>query len=197
MNDSSSPSRPSSKRMRFPPAPISFFSITRSIKSRASSKSWATRTPLPAQAIRLDYHGPFDVLQRAVSLLCRFECAIHFCRWDAVPFQEFLAENLAALELRCLLRRSDDGPAALAERVTDAVHERQFRSDHSQVRKILFRKPNEACHVAGVNGHAFGISGNPAVSGSAPDFLHARTLLQLPHQRVLAPASANHQNFHP
>src|SRR5262249_2933786 len=54
----------------------------------------------------------------------------------------------------------------------------------------------QASHVARVSGHAFGVSRNPAVPGSTPDFFHARTLLQLPHQCVLAPASANHQNLH-
>src|SRR5438132_1156456 len=43
---------------------------------------------------------------------------------------------------------------------------------------------------------ALGISGDAAVPGSAPDFLYAGALLQLPDERVLASAPANHQNVH-
>src|SRR5262249_16538021 len=42
--------------------------------------------------------------------------------------------------------------------------------------------------------HAFGERADPAVARRAEDPADARTLLQLPHQRVLPPAGADHQH---
>src|SRR6266404_4881814 len=86
MNESSSPSSVSSSRIRFPPEPSSFFSITRAIKSLAASASGARKTPLPAHnpsalittgqftfesaavAARADLYVPYIF---AVGILCR------------------------------------------------------------------------------------------------------------------------------
>src|SRR5437588_1961689 len=150
-----------------------------------------------AQTICLDHYGKRGVAQRIVRILGGFQRAVHFCVRNVVALQEFLRENLAAFKLRRLLRRSDDGPTAVAERVADAVNQRQFGPYDSEVRLHFFREGSKPGHVPWVNGHTFRVRGDPAVPRSTPDLFHARALLQLPHQPVLAPPTADHQAFHP
>src|SRR5207248_7012519 len=115
---------------------------------------------------------------------------------NAMPRQRYVHDTLASFEPCAYLRRAAEGRTALAELITDAGDQRQRGHDDRQDGELLFGKRNEPRHVTCVDSHALGISGDAAVPGSAPDFLYAGALLQLPDERVLASAPANHQNVH-
>ena len=80
--------------------------------------------------------------------MSRVVCSIHLGGRDIVTLQEFLCEDLAAFELRGLLRRSDDRPASVGEGIADSVHERQFGADNRQVRPELIGESNELGHIS-------------------------------------------------
>ena len=164
----------------------------------AASASGAQHDSLAgAQSIRLDHQRPVDTVQRGIRFLRRVVRAIHFCGRNIVPKQKFFRKNLAAFELRRLLQRAHNGPVSLRESVGDAVHKRQLRADNRQVRRVLFGQGHETGNVASIQRDALRVGGDAAVAWCAPNFFYARALLQLPNQRMLAPAAANHQNLHP
>src|SRR6267378_1260849 len=197
MKDSSSPSSVSSSKIRFPPAPNSFLSIARAIKSLASSAFAAKKTPFPA-------HSPSALITTGQST---FESAAFAARADLqVPYifavgilcrvKNSFEKNLASFQLRSLLRRPHNPPISLSKRVRQSIHKREFWPNNGQVRLNFFCQRNHRSHITRINSHAFRFCSNAAVPRSAPDFFHQRALLEFPNQRVLAPASANHQNLH-
>jgi len=149
-----------------------------------------------AQTICLYYHRPRHLRKRPNSISRIFKCAIHFRGRNMVALQKLLGKDLAPLQLRGLLGRSHNRPAALAKRVSDSVHQGQFWPDNSEVRTKPFGQRHQFRHVRGIGRQALRFGFDPAVSGHAPNLVHARTLLQLPHQGVFPPASANDQNLH-
>jgi len=104
-----------------------------------------------------------------------------------MALQKLLGKDLAPLQLRGLLGRSHNRPAALAKRVADSVHQRQFWPDNSEVRPKPFGQRHQFRHVCWIGRQALRFGADPPVSGHAPNLVDARTLLQLPHQRMLAP----------
>ncbi len=93
-----------------------------------------TRTPLPAQrpsALMTTGKAAFSIAFSA----SRFGItdAINRGGGNAVALHELLGENLAALELRSLARRAQDGQTAARKLVSDAEGQRQLRTHNRKV----------------------------------------------------------------
>ena len=108
-----------------------------------------------------------------------------------MPLHELLRENLAAFELRGYLRRPQQREAARGKFVGDAANQRNLRTNNRQIRAELRSKIGRSSHIAQIKRKTFRIALDSAIARRTPDFLHARRLRELPHQRMLAAATTD------
>src|SRR5438445_8910382 len=123
--------------------------------------------------------------------MCRTSSPSEFCAASKIPSKKSCFLRVA--------RPSSKGPQLpipLSKRIRQPIHKREFWPNHRQVRLNFFCQRHCRGHITRINGHAFRFRCDSAVARRTPDFFHQRALLESPDQRVLAPASANHQNFH-
>ena len=117
-------------------------------------------------------------------------------RRDAGPFHQALGVRLAALQFRRRGAGAERGDAGLPQPVRQAGDQRDLRPDHHQVRLLPLRQFHETRHVVGFDErvHDVRLALRAGVAGGADDAAHPRAAGQLPAQRVLPPAVADHQH---
>ncbi len=115
---------------------------------------------------------------------------------NAVLFHQIFGEHLAALDDRGVFARAEGGDPGILQGVDHAGRERIVRRHEHQPDPVAARKAHRALHVVRRDRHALGVAGDAAVPGRAVNFLRAGALHQLADNGVLAPAAADHQNFH-
>jgi hypothetical protein len=117
---------------------------------------------------------------------------------DVVTGEEVLGEGLGAFQLRGDARRPEAGEAGGAEAVDDAGGERRLGTDHGQGDVFLQRQLEQSVDVGrGDLGVAHARFRRRAGIARRDDHVaHARRLLELPGQRVLAAAGTDDEDFH-
>ena len=110
--------------------------------------------------------------------------------------EQGLRKGLTALELRRGTCRSEDAQPRCLKRVDDAKHERQLGTNQRKVDLFCAREIAE--RVDGIHGNIDKPSecGDAGVARRAVDRRRARTLRQLPHERMLATTTTDHQDSH-
>ena len=113
---------------------------------------------------------------------------------QAVPRHERLREVLRALELRGRLRRSEDAQARRAERVDDAGRERRLGPHDGQADLLAAREVDEVGDRGDRDVHERGIARGARVARRDEHARDARALRDLPRERMLPPAAADHED---
>ena len=83
------------------------------------------------------------------------------------------------------MRRANDRQIASAKRIGDAVYERKFRPDDSEIRPHFFCKRGKGANIARVDCNALRFRRNSCVAGRAPDFFHDRAFAELPDEMLV------------
>jgi hypothetical protein len=125
------------------------------------------------------------------------ECRVS-CRRYAVAGHELLRELLGALELcRCPTRAEAAQPAP-DEAIDDAGGERRLGADDGEPHVLLAHEPEEPLDVVGCDGHVahLGLELGAGISRRREDLHDALALRELPRERVLPSAAADHEDFH-
>src|SRR5262249_2281700 len=152
---------------------------------------------LPArEPVRLDDHRRAelaDVLLRGGQIAEHAEGRAR----HVVAATELLGERLRALQTSGRRPRAEGGEARLREAVDEPERERQLRTDDRQIDAALAREALQAREVVDRDRHAVRVGGDAGVAGRAVESVHARALAELPHERVLATASADDEDPHP
>jgi hypothetical protein len=149
------------------------------------------------KAIRLDDSGPGIPLQKIGKRL--FRRIKHFITRgrDAIFFHQVFRENLAAFNLCRQPGGAECADACRLQRIHHACRQRVVRRDKDEIYLMLFAEGNDAFDIHCGNCDALRIARNTAVAGRAVNLLHTRAFHQLADQRMLAPTTADHKNFHP
>ena len=147
------------------------------------------------QSVGLDHDRCVKVAQRCAHFIHRV--ANRVCRGrNVMTLEKFFGEALARLKLRCRAGRSEHWPTPAREFVDYAHCERQLGTDYGEIRLQARRQRGHGVEALQIGGQALRVIADAAISGRAIKLRNARRLPQLPHQRVLAPATAQDQNFH-
>jgi len=112
-----------------------------------------------------------------------------------VALHEGLGKSLGALELCRRLRGAKDAQALGAKDIDDARRQRPLGADHGQGDALLLRPARELGRVADRHVLQRWVERGAAVARRHINLRHARRLLELPGQRVFAPATADHQHL--
>jgi hypothetical protein len=115
---------------------------------------------------------------------------------DAVAHEKALGELLGALQLRRGARRAEDAQAARPEEVDDARGERGLRADHREVDLLARGEVAKLAEVGDRDVLDPGLARRTAISRRDEHFLHPRARCELPRERMLAAAGADHQELH-
>ena len=109
---------------------------------------------------------------------------------------QILAENLAGLDLRSGLVGAEGGNPRRLHGVHHARCQRVVRRDAYKVNTLPPGKVHHGRHVGGLDVHALGQGGNPAVARRGIELVHQGRFHQLGRYGVLPPAAANNQYLH-
>ena len=147
------------------------------------------------QAVGLDDDG------RAVRIDVRMGCCSVGERrirrgGDLVTGHEGLGVRLGAFKLCGGLRGPEDAQPTLTKEIDDASGQRTFGADHRERDLFADGELGQLVEVGQRQVVQPAIKRGAAVAGRDIDRLHAGRLQQLPGDRVLASAGANHENFH-
>ena len=107
--------------------------------------------------------------------------------------QQVLAEDLAGFELGGGLRRAEGSQPGLLKRVDQAGGQGRLGADDREVDLVLLGERDELRHVGGRDVDVLGVARRARVARRDEHALDARTLADLPRQRVFATAVANNQ----
>ena len=111
-----------------------------------------------------------------------------------------LVEPLApgtALELGAGLARTEDGEAGLAQGVGHAQTQGRLGADHHQADLLLATSAHQGGRVLTADPLQVATDPRgPGVPGRREDLVHQGRLRDLPSQGVLAPSTADDQDFH-
>ena len=110
--------------------------------------------------------------------------------------QQILTENFAPLQLGSVSSGPEDSKSRLGHGIGDPFDQRQLGTDHSQIDVVFARKLDQSFEIRGWDIHVFRIIGGSAVTGGHENSLNARTLCNLPGQRVFASTTANDKHVH-
>ena len=105
-------------------------------------------------------------------------------------------EDLAALEVRPRARRTEDAQSARHEEIGDAAIERQFRTDDREIDRFAFGEGRNRGRIARADVRDPGNIGDAGVARRANDLADGALGGELPCERMLAAATADHQHFH-
>ena len=140
------------------------------------------------QPIRFHDHRSVEMSERRFHLLHRIADR-KGSRGDVMPLQKFLGKALARLQPRRCLGRPKHAPAAASKLVDRSESQRQLGPNQGQIRLQACRQRDHRVKTLQIGRQAFGLVRDPAIAGCAIKLRDPRRLLQLPDQRVLAPAS--------
>ena len=117
---------------------------------------------------------------------------------DSVPCEKVLGERLASLKLCRACGRPEAGETVLSEMVNDARYQRRFRPHDGQHTVLRLGKLRQPLDIHGVKRHVLKLRllCGPRVTGCDEHLGNRVGLCELPGQRVLAAAAADHQNVH-
>ena len=148
------------------------------------------------QAVGLHDDGSAQLVHILKRRLQLGEAAIA-SRGNAVGLHELLAVRLAALELRTLRIRAEDGHAGFAQHVGHARHQRRFRADDHQVDGIALHEFQNGLAVLGVQArHVLRDRFRPAVARGRVQVVGTGGFRQGPRNGVLTAAAAQNQDVH-
>jgi hypothetical protein len=109
---------------------------------------------------------------------------------------QVLGEALRAFELRGRRRRAEGRDPFGAERVGEAFDQRLLGPDHDQPDGGVAAEGDDRGVIGRIEADDRGDPGNPGVTRRAIELAQPRRLRELPAQRVLASATADHQDVH-
>ena len=110
---------------------------------------------------------------------------------------ELFREHLAALELCCGARRTEDRPASLDEQIDDAAIERKLGPDDRQVDALAFSEVEHCPRIRRSRRRScVATSRMPDVAGCAKHGVDSRFGGELPGERVLAATGADDHQPH-
>ena len=108
---------------------------------------------------------------------------------------QVLGKDFGTFEFGGVLARSEDAQSLALKDIDNSLRQRLFRPDHGQADALASGKLQQAALIARFDGHVLHVEGGSRVARGTVHRGHARRLLQLPAQGVLAPSLADHQNF--
>ena len=120
-----------------------------------------------------------------------------FRRRDAVLLHEVFGKRLRSLNLRRELRGAECLDSLRRQCVDEAARKRRLRADDDEIDAVLLGKSDD-CRIVRQRDlrHAFGDGGDSRIARNRIEFFRLRTILELPRERMLAPAAADDQNLH-
>ncbi len=159
--------------------------------ARAHDHAFAGRQP-----VGLDHHGHvLAVLQKSDRAFGIAKHAV-VARGDVGMSQQVLAEDLAPFELGCRLAGAENAQFLGLERVDNAERERLFGPDDREADIVLLGELDEARKIGRADVDVLGHARRARVARRDEDAVDVRTLPKLPGQRMLAPATTDHQELH-
>src|SRR5258708_29060228 len=148
-----------------------------------------------AQTVGLYDHRPINSRKCSQGVRRRFKHTIHLRGRNALSAKKLLRENLAAFELRGVLRRGHDRPVTVPERIANPVYQRQFWSDDCEIGLQTPGQSDKPWHIGGVGTQGHAVPLQSPVSSRTTARLRARALLPLPDQCLLASPAPDDQNL--
>ena len=118
-------------------------------------------------------------------------------RRDAVLLHEVFGKCLRTLNLRRELRGAECLDSLRRQCVDEAARKRRLRADDDEIDVVLLGKSDD-CRIVRRRDlrHAFGDCRHAWITWKRIKLLCLRTILELPCERMLAPAAADDQNLH-
>ena len=117
-------------------------------------------------------------------------------RGNTVFFHEIFCKNLAALNCRSSLIRTEAGYAGIVQSVDCAEHKRVVRGNNGKINAVFNGETHLRVYILCAYINAYGVARNAAVSRQSVYFTDPAALFQLFDYGVLAPAAADHHYFH-
>src|SRR2546423_152257 len=110
---------------------------------------------------------------------------------------QLLRETLRGLDARRFARGAEDRQAPGLEQIHDPRFERSLRADHSEIHSLLLGELRHWLQFVGGNRNTPRHVFDPRIPRCRDEFGVGIVAAKLPGERVLAPAAADDQNFHP
>ncbi len=106
--------------------------------------------------------------------------------------EQILHERFAAFNFSRILARTEYRNVLRFERIDNSCGERIIRTDDGKSDFTLFGKRSQLIEFKYTDRHTFRQLGNPGIAGCTVDFTGCGALGQLPDDRMLPAAAADH-----
>ena len=147
------------------------------------------------QTVRLNNNGRAHLAHIGKGFIHISENFIFGCG-NAVLFHQIFGKGFAGLNDGGVFARTESGNARFGQSVHHTQGQGIIRGYHHIIHVVFFGKEHHGGDVCGLDLHAFGLGGDTAVAGRAPQFVQFGAFGQGVHNRVLPPAAAHDEYVH-